>query len=309
VQDTTGAPAQAVQLFGTFSRNPAVVVILGPINAAEVGALTNLAAASKLVVFAPASAGTVPGVPDLKFNDWTFRLNQSQPSILGPLLGTVMDRTKKHTAVTILNYSDNAAYVDAGNFWTKAAEAKGAKVQHIQFPSSTQDFSAIVTQIDRNAELITIGALPGTLGPLTRAIKQAGLKGQIVGEASMISSSVFKVSEGASKGAYSYSSYLVGQGTGTAEFVSAFKKANGSDPSAIAAYGYEAVKLVANAMKTRKATTRQAVRDGLGATKNYKGVTGTISYRNSGDAVRESVPLVQISDGGELVKVSDIVPK
>ncbi|MFT3819317.1 MAG: ABC transporter substrate-binding protein [Rubrivivax sp.] len=306
VQDTTGAPAQAVQLFGSFARNPGVVAVLGPINAAEVGAVTNLAASQKLVAYAPASAGTVPGVPNLKFNDWTFRLNQAQPTVLGPLLTEVMTRTNTTKQVTVLNYSDNAAYVDVGGFWRKAAEARGATVQHIQFPSTQQDFSAIVTQIQKSSELIAIGALPATLGPLVRAIRQAGLTAPIVGEASMISSSVYTVSQGASKGAYSYSSYLVGTGTGTSEFVASYKKAYGTDPGALASYGYEAIKLIAHAMKTQNATTRQAVRDGLGATKGYQGVTGNITYNNSGDAIRQTVPLVQVKDGGELVKVADI---
>jgi hypothetical protein len=51
------------------------------------------------------------------------------------------------------------------------------------------------------------------------------------------------------------------------------------------------------------------VRDGLGATKNYPGVTGTITYNNSGDAIRTSVPLVQVKDNGDLTKVADITLK
>ncbi|MGE4238836.1 ABC transporter substrate-binding protein [Ramlibacter sp.] len=305
VQDTTGAPAQAVQLVGSFARNPNVIAILGPINAAEVGAVTGLAASNKIVVYAPASAGTVPGVPDLKFNEWTFRLNQAQPTVLGPLVNQVA-AISKAKSITILNYSDNGAYVDAGNLWQKTAEGKGMTVQRIQFPSATQDFSAIVTQIKKDTQLVGIGALSGTLGPLIRAIRQAGINAPIMGDASILAASVFTVSQGASKGAYSYSSYLSGAGTGTNEFIAGFKKAHNADPSAIASYGYEAVKLIANALKTQKAVTRQALRDGLGKTRGYKGITGDVSYNNSGDAVRQSVPLVQVGDNGELKKVGDI---
>lgn len=308
VQDTTGAPAQAVQLFSSYARNPDVVAVLGPINAAEVGAVTNLAASHKLVAYAPASAGTVPGVPNLRFNDWTFRLNQSQPSVLGPLLHAVVKLTGARS-VTILNYSDNAAFADAGNLWQKAAEAGGLTVQRVQFPSSTQDYSAIVTQIRKSSDLIVIGALSATDGPLVRAIRQAGLTAQIVGDASIVSSSVYTVSQGASKGTYSYSSYINGSGNGTAEFVSAFRKVHGAEPSAIASYGYDAVKLIASALQTKSTVSRQAVRDGLGNTNAYRGVTGVITYHNSGDAIRDSVPLVQVSDGGELKKVADIALK
>ncbi|MFT4067818.1 ABC transporter substrate-binding protein [Paraburkholderia sp.] len=305
VQDTTGAPAQAVQLFGGYARNPDVVAILGPINAAELGAVTNLAAASKLVILAPASSGSVPGVPNLKFNDWTFRLNQAMPTVLGPLLDSVV-AAKGAKSVSILTYSDNAAYVDAGNLWQKAAETKGVKVQRIAFPSSTQDYAAIVTQIQRSSDLLVIGALSATDGPLVRAIRQAGLTTPIVGDASIVTSSVYVVSKGASKGVYSYSSYVDGSGGAASAFAAAFRKSFGAAPSALASYGYEAIRLMVNAMKTRNEVSRQAVRDGLGATKDYQGVTGAITYAGRGDAIRKTVPLVEVMDGGALKKIADI---
>lgn len=307
-QDTTGAPAQAVQVFNSFARNPDVMVVFGPVNAPEVGAVTNLAASRKLVVFAPASAGAVPGIPDLKFNDWTFRLNQAQPTVLGPLITKVIELTKAKS-VTILTYSDNSAYVTVGDLWAKAAADAGIKVQRIAFPTATQDYSAIVTQIQKPVDIVAIGASAATDGALVRAVRQAGFTGAIIGDASMISSAVYTVSQGGSKGAYAYSSYLVGEGRGTAEFVDAYRKAYGSQPSAIVAYGYETVKLVANAITSQKSVSRQSVRDGLGATRDYQGITGTVTYHNSGDAIRQSVPLVQVTEGGGMDKVGDIAIK
>jgi branched-chain amino acid transport system substrate-binding protein len=307
-QDTTGAPAQAVQVFNSFAQNPNVMVIFGPVNAPEVGAVSNLAASKKLVVFAPASAGAVPGIPDLKFNDWTFRLNQAQPTVMGPLITKVIDLTKAKS-VTILNYSDNSAYVTVGDLWQKAASDAGTTVQRIQFPTATQDYSAIVTEIHKPVDLVAIGALSATDGALVRAIRQSGFTGPIVGDASMIASAVYTVSQGGTKGAYAYSSYMVGEGAGTAEFVDAYKKVYGTDPSAIVAYGYETIKLVANALTFEKSVSRQSLRDGLGAIKDYRGITGTVTYHNSGDAVRQTVPLVQITDGGGLKKIGDITVK
>lgn len=306
VQDTAGTPAQAVQLFGTYARNPNVAAILGPILAPELGAVTNLAAANKVVVFTPTSAGSVPGVPTLKFNEWTFRLNQAQPTVLGPLILEVMNRHKVSKQVTVLNFSDTSTYVDAGELWQKAAEGKGVAVQRIQFPAPTVDFSAIVTQINKSTELIAIGGLPGSAGPLARAIRQAGINAPIIGDSSMTTSSYFSVAQGAGKGTYSYSGYLMGAGTGTNEFVASYKKAHGSEPGALVALGYESIKLIAAAIKSQNSASRQAIRDGLGAMKGYRGITGNITYANSGDALRESIPLVQLGDTGQMVKISDI---
>src|SRR5690606_2266058 len=94
VEDTAGEPAQAVQLVTSFSKDDNVIAILGPINAAEVGAVTGIGASSRIVIFAPASAGAVPGVENLDFNDWTFRLNQAIPLTVRPTAPAVLVRTR-----------------------------------------------------------------------------------------------------------------------------------------------------------------------------------------------------------------------
>jgi branched-chain amino acid transport system substrate-binding protein len=306
VQDTTGQPAQAVQLVTSFARDKRVVGILGPINAAEVGAVTGIAESSKIVVLPPASSGAVPGIEHGRFNDWTFRLNQAIPLTVGPQMTKVVGLTGAKS-VTVLNYDDNAAYVDTGDRWAQAAQAAGAGVQRIQFPSTTQDFSSIVTKIPASSGLIAIGALPATDAQLVRAIRQAGLNAPIMGDSSMLTSEVFDGSRGASEGAYAYSTYLPDGSQAAVAFTKAFQDAYRKPPTSINAFGYEAVMLMAHAAGNG-APTRDAIREGLSRLTDYQGVTGVLSYAGSGDAHRSSIPLVRIGPGGVLQKAGDIVP-
>ena len=305
VQDTAGEPAQAVQLVTSFAKDKNVLAILGPINAAEVGAVTNIAQSSKVVLFPPASSGAVPGVTDGKFNPWTFRLNQAIPLTVGPQMTKVLSMTGAK-AVTILNYDDNAAYVDTADRWETAAKAAGATVQRLQFPSSTQDFSSIVTKISHSSSLIAIGALSATDASLTRAIRQAGIKAQLMGDASMLSSEVYSGSRGASEGAYAYSAFLPGQTAESKEFQSAFEAKYKKEPTTIDAYGYETVMLIAHA--AGKNPTRESVREGLSKLKDYSGITGTISYDGSGDAHRTTIPLVKVGKDGAIEEAGEITP-
>ena len=103
VEDTGGEPAQAVQLTTSFAKDKNVVAVLGPINAAELGAVTGIAQSSKVVVFPPASSGAVPGVDAGKFNDWTFRLNQSIPLTVGPQ----MSKDRKSTRLNSSHVSES----------------------------------------------------------------------------------------------------------------------------------------------------------------------------------------------------------
>jgi branched-chain amino acid transport system substrate-binding protein len=306
VQDTAGVAAQAVQVATSFAHNQNVVALLGPVSAAEVGALTGIAASNKIVLYTPSSAGAVPGVNGEDFNAWTFRVNESIPLVVGPQMTAVLKATGA-TKVTVLSLSDQAAYVDTGDRWQKAAEAAGATVQRLQFPSTTEDYSSIVTNINPDAQVIAIGAESGNDASLTRAIKQAGLKGQLMGDASFISSEVYTGSRGATDGAYAYSSYLPGANKATNTFQTEFVAKFTKQPDAIAAYSYDATKLMFSSIKSGN-VTREAIRKALSSTKNYAGVSGQISYDGSGDAQRTSVPLVQIGAKGALKQVGKIVP-
>jgi branched-chain amino acid transport system substrate-binding protein len=305
-QDTAADPAQAVQVATSFARDPQVVAVLGPIGAAEVGAVTSLAQSQKIPMIAPASAGAVPGVKDGHFNDWTFRVNQAIPLVVGPQMDAVLKKTGAKK-VTILHFDDNAAYVDTAERWEKAAMAAGAKVTRMKFPSTTQDYSALVTSIPKDSDLIAIAALPATDAPLIRSIRQAGITGQLMGEGSLLTSEVFEGSRGGTQGAFAYSAFLAGQSETAKKFSQKFQEKFKTEPSAFNAYAYDAVMMLASAAG-KGDLSRQGLRDGLSKLVDFHGASGVISYNRSGDAIRSGVPLVQIGSKGSLSKVSDITP-
>jgi branched-chain amino acid transport system substrate-binding protein len=62
------------------------------------------------------------------------------------------------------------------------------------------------------------------------------------------------------------------------------------------ALAYDAVHLLADAIKRAGTTSRAAVRNELANTRNFKGVTGTISFDANGDPIKSGV-IMQIKDG------------
>jgi branched-chain amino acid transport system substrate-binding protein len=62
------------------------------------------------------------------------------------------------------------------------------------------------------------------------------------------------------------------------------------------ALAYDAVHLLADAIKRAGSTNRMSVRNELARTRNYKGVTGTISFDENGDPIK-SLVIMQIKDG------------
>ncbi len=78
-------------------------------------------------------------------------------------------------------------------------------------------------------------------------------------------------------------------------FVKAYKAKYGSDPkmekepSTMAALGYDAAKILFEAIGRSKSTDKKDIRDSIAQTKNYDGVTGTISINKDRNADKSAV--------------------
>jgi branched-chain amino acid transport system substrate-binding protein len=64
-------------------------------------------------------------------------------------------------------------------------------------------------------------------------------------------------------------------------------------PTALA---YDAIKLLVDAVERAGSTERSAIRDALAKTKQFKGVTGTLSFNKHGDPIK-TIIIMKISDG------------
>jgi branched-chain amino acid transport system substrate-binding protein len=223
----------------------------------------------------------------------------------------VLDKVGDVQTIAVLNYSDNAAYVADGKIWTDTAKAMGIKVVNASFPADTVNFSPIVSKLrGQDVDVIFLGALPVTDGPLIKQIRNAGIDAQIAGDSSLLDPSTLSVSGGASAGAMSYTAFLpTDTSPQTKEFVEGYRKMFGQEPNAYAAYAYDATNLVVAAVKKAgSATDRQAIRDALASTKEFPGVTGKISYpTKGGDALRASVNLVALDAAGKVVKLGEVL--
>ncbi len=79
------------------------------------------------------------------------------------------------------------------------------------------------------------------------------------------------------------------------KFVEAYKTRFKRDPSSLAAQGYDAARLLYDAMGRSSATDPKALRDAIAGTKNFSGATGTISMDANRNADKPLV-VVQVKD-------------
>ena len=79
-------------------------------------------------------------------------------------------------------------------------------------------------------------------------------------------------------------------------FIAAYRQMHNRRPGGAAALTYDAFGLLFEAIKTQASLHGDQIRDGLANVKGYRGVTGLISYRGTGDPVKSAI-IVQVKDG------------
>lgn len=84
-------------------------------------------------------------------------------------------------------------------------------------------------------------------------------------------------------------------------FIKKYKERHGQVPDALAALGYDATMIVLQALDKAKKPTPEEIMKVLTLMKNFKGVTGTISFDKNGDAVKSVVVLKVDKDGSRYV--------
>jgi branched-chain amino acid transport system substrate-binding protein len=137
--------------------------------------------------------------------------------------------------------------------------------------------------------------------------RQLGLTVPIFGGDGWESSSLVPIGGAALEGDY-FSTHYSPQDTSPAvqNFVHAFQSRYHETPDAMAALGYDSAMILADAMKRAGSADGARVRDALAATKDFHGVTGTITIDAQRDASKPAVILTITN--GQFQYVETIAP-
>ena len=83
------------------------------------------------------------------------------------------------------------------------------------------------------------------------------------------------------------------------EFMAAYEEKFGSEPDAFAALGYDAAKLLIDAVERAGSTDPEAVKDAIAATTEFAGVTGTFAIDENHNPVK-SATILEYVDGEQV---------
>ena len=186
----------------------------------------------------------------------------------------------------------------------EALHGAGSVVAYESFTTGDVDFSAQLTKIKgTDAEVLFTPQYYNEVPLIVQQSRELGLTQIIVGSDSWGDPKTLELCGDACEGLYFSTHYAAEGATGaTKEFIDRYEADYGETPGDVAALTWDALSILIQAIQDcgeisgDLAQDRKCVRDALAQVKNFDGITGQMTFTESGDPIKCAV-IVKIEGG------------
>jgi branched-chain amino acid transport system substrate-binding protein len=195
------------------------------------------------------------------------------------------------------------------------ANGPGSVVAYESFTTKDTDFSSQLTKIiNSGAEFLFTPQYYNEVALIVKQAHELGWHKPIVGSDSWGSAETVKLCGKDCYGLFFSTHYAAAGAKGaTKAFIDRYKAKYGYVPDDVAALTWDSLGLIQQAIQNTGKITgnvkkdRQAIRDALAKIKNFKGITGNMTFTEEGDPIKCAV-IVRISDKGEYEFYQSVCP-
>jgi branched-chain amino acid transport system substrate-binding protein len=290
VEDDQSRPEVAVTVVQKLINQDHVVAIIGEVASSRSLAAAPVCQRSRIPMLSPAS--TNPKVTEV--GSYIFRA-----CFIDPFQGAAMANFAMHK----LNMKKFAVLYDVRNdysvglrqfFIDTVKKAGGQIVADESYGEGDIDFSAQLTKIrGTHPDGIYVPGYYTEVGLICRQARQLGITVPLMGGDGWDSDKTFQIGGDAVNGCYFTNHYSPDEDRPEVKaFVAAYKaRYNGKTPDAMAILGYDAMRLMADAIGRAGSTHGKAIRDALAHTQNFPGASGNITMDANRNAQKPIVIL------------------
>ena len=304
--DNKGEPSESANAMSKVISQDKVVAVTGFTVSSCGIAASAVAEANKIPFVAAATVNPKVTFDERtgKVKDYTFRA-----CFIDSFQGTV----GANFALNGLKASNTAIMTDSSSDYSKGltdifrstyVKAGGKIVAEESYLQKDQDYKPILTKIKaQNPDLLYIPGYYEDVGKIIKQARELGMTIPVLG-ADAWDSPVLVEMGGAQplNNTYFTNFYSIEDKNPVSNaFVEAYKKEYGQTPDSMAAMGYDAAKLLVDAIKRADSTDAKKIKEALAATKNFSSVSGEMSLNERHDAVR-GVVIIELKDGKQVYK-------
>jgi branched-chain amino acid transport system substrate-binding protein len=286
-EDDQGLANQASTVVTKLVNQDKVAAVLGEVASTNSLAAAPIAQAARIPMITPSS--TNPKVTQV--GDYIFRVCFTD-DFQGAVMAKFANNTLKAKTAAILGDVNSDYSKGMSQFFEQEFTKHGGRiVQRQSYTQTDPDFKGQLTSIRAaNPDVIFVPGYYGQVGVIAKQAKELGIKAPLLGGDGWDAPQLWDLGGEALNGNYMANHYSIDDPSPAVQkFVAAYKARYGVVPDAIAALAYDAMNVLADAIKRAGSTDAAKLRDAIAATKNFPGVTGSISINEHRDAVKPAV--------------------
>ncbi len=304
VEDTQSKPGQPSAVVKKLIANDKAVAIIGEIASSRSLEAAPICQEAKVPMISPGS--TNPTVTEK--GDYIFRV-----CFIDPFQGTVMAKfaldNLKAKKVAVLTDVKSDYSKGLAQFFQDYFKAHGGEiVTERSYNGGDKDFRAQLTAVKAaNPDAIFVPGYYTEVGLIGRQARSLGIKVPLLGGDGWDSPKLIEIAGSSLEGSFYSTHFSVeDKSPKVQDFVQKYKAKFGQMPDGMAPLGYDAMMILADAMKAANSTDGSKVRDELAKVKDYSAVTGKITIDDKRNATKSAVVL-QVQ-GKDSKFVSSVAP-
>ena len=313
IEDNESKAESAVKANTKMITEDEVIIIVGPQSSKQAVPAGDVANNYETPMITPWSTN-----PDsTKDRPFVFRGCFLDP-FQGPVLANFITEEFGFTKAAVL-YDVASDYPKGLAEFFKIAGEKihgaGSVVAYESFTTKDADFSSQLSKIGKSgAQVLFTPQYYNEVALIVQQAHELGWTGPIVGSDSWGSAETVTLCGKDCYGLFFSSHYAAAGAKGaTKDFIDRYEKTYGYIPDDVAALTWDSLRLAQQAIENSGKVTgkikkdRKAVRNALAQIKNFKGITGDMTFTEEGDPSKCAV-IVRISDKGEYEFYKSVCP-
>ncbi|MGB7605595.1 MAG: ABC transporter substrate-binding protein [Lutisporaceae bacterium] len=298
--DNKSDNAEAANVSARLASRDKVVAILGAATSGNTKAASPAANESKVpLISASATADDVTVDSNGKVREYIFKTCFSD-SFQGVTMANFAftDLQLKNAAVLIDNTSDYSLGL-AKNFKATFTQLGGNVLVEEAYQAKDTDYKAVLTNIKaKNPDVLYVPGYYEEVGLIIKQARELGLNVPVLGGDGYDSPKLVTIAGSATLNNVYYTNHYssMDNAPNVVDFKKAYTAKYGKEADAFNALGYDLAYFLADAVKRAGAVDSVKVKDALASTKDFIGITGTLSIDEFHNPVK-AVTILEVKDG------------
>lgn len=292
VRDTRAEPARAEKAVRDLVSEDKAVALIGGLSAGSAEAAMT---ADEIGIPMLALGSTMPGIPSRE--PWIFRICQTDFHS-GRVMAKFAVTLGAKRALVLYDPADEFSKTLSLSFGKQFKRTPDARIAGEAFATGTVDFTKHLRTIQKkNPDIVFLPLPADQAAPILKKARELGLTMPFLGTANWDS-----LEFPALVGSFGNNTYFPGRfnpdGPSDAVqlFLEVYARKNGTFPSASAAMGYDALVVLADAIRRANSTQPEKLREALATTREFPGLTAQITT-DPELARTEVIPVLKLDNG------------